>query len=135
MDMAHATALVWEAGDAITKAETFQKATDALTENRLPVLSWMSISILQGPPTSTGEPTVTMRTKGLAPFAGREIEFAPSTWAPMQMADRVIGTALYLMQRGPVIKDGDTLGQTHAEVIKAHFQANGSLIVLEAKAA
>lgn len=78
-------------------------------------MSWMSLAIGQGPPTATGETTVTMRTKGVAPFAGREIEFAPSTWPPMQVADRVIGTALYLMQRGPVFKDGDTLGANERE--------------------
>lgn len=131
--MTNATALVWEAGDALTKAEAFQQAADALASKQLPVLSWMSLAIGQGPPTGTGEPTVMMRTKGVAPFAGREIEFAPSTWPPMQVADRVVGTALYLMQRGPVIKDGDTLGQTNSEMIKVRLGANGQLIVLEAR--
>ena len=131
MDMTNATSLVWEAGDAITKAETFQQATDALAEKQLPVLSWMSLAIGQGPPTATGAPTVIMRTRGVAPFAGREIEFAPSTWPPAQMADRVIGTALYLMQRGPVVKDGDTLGNTSSERITVHLEGETVRLQLE----
>lgn len=72
-------------------------------------------------------------TKGLAPFAGREIEFAPSTWAPMQMAGRVIGTALYLMQHGPVIKDGDTLGASERERLNVRvFQDSNEFVLMRA---
>ena len=76
-------------------------------------------------PTEKGEPTLAAVTKGLQAFVGREIEFQPSTLPPVTIADRVIGTSLYLLSRGPVLQDGNTLGVSAQERIRVVFAKQG----------
>ncbi len=124
MDLTRPISVVWTTGDALSEASEFQKAADSVAARQLPVLTWLSLIILAGPPLSDGRPTVAMATTGLLPFVGLEIEFEPTVWPPVQVADRVLGTAQYLMARGMVVKDGDTLGATEVEKIDVRF-ANG----------
>lgn len=125
MDLGPATAVIWTNGDALSQVSTFQRSADALVNRELPVLAWMSLAILQGPPSRLRKPTVATYTTGLAPFIGREIEFEPTTWPATEVAQRVLGTAQYLMGRGLVIKDGDTLGVDASEKIRARYLDQG----------
>lgn len=56
-------------------------------------------------------------TLGLGPFVGREVEHPPTGEPPGAVYERVLNLCLYLMRAGPVIKDGDTIGQTAAQRI------------------
>jgi hypothetical protein len=56
-------------------------------------------------------------TLGLAPFVGREVEHPPTGEPPGPVYERALNLCLYLMRAGPVIKDGDTVGQTEAQRI------------------
>jgi Domain of unknown function (DUF4261) len=127
-ELAPAIAVVWTNGNALTEAKEFQSAARNLADRKLPVLAWMSVAVFDGPPAKTGARTTAMYTTGLAPFVGREIEFLPSTWPPTQIADRAIGTAQYLMERGPVIKDGETLGTSRCEKVRISLVAAGLCI-------
>ncbi|MGY0572752.1 DUF4261 domain-containing protein [Bradyrhizobium sp. RDM12] len=60
-------------------------------------------------------------TMGLSAFAGREIEFETDKLALPVMIDRVAGLAVYLIEHGAVIKDGDTFGRDEHERITARF--------------
>jgi len=122
MDLTRPIGVVWTTGDALSEASEFQQAAESVAARQLPVLTWLSLTILAGPPASDGRPTVAMATTGLLPFVGREIEFEPTVWPPVQVADRVLGTAQYLMARGMVVKDGDTLGATEAERIHVRLK-------------
>ena len=49
-------------------------------------------------------------TKGLAAFVGREIEFEAAKLDLRAVIDNVAGLAVYLVEHGAVIKDGDVFG-------------------------
>ena len=51
-------------------------------------------------------------TLGLAPFVGREVDHPPTGEPPDAVYERALNLCLYLMRSGPVIRDGDTIGQT-----------------------
>ncbi|AXS39482.1 DUF4261 domain-containing protein [Breoghania sp. L-A4] len=51
-----------------------------------------------------------------------EIEFLPAPLQPLDIAQRIYGTIGYLLVKGAVLKDGDTLGQSPSETIRVHFK-------------
>lgn len=55
---------------------------------------------------------------GLSSFVGREIELEPQDADREQALQKAAGLAIYLMQRGAVLKDGDTFGATATERIR-----------------
>jgi len=74
---------------------------------------------------------------GLSSFVGRELELEPQTLAPEEAASKAAGLAVYLLQHGPALKDGDTFGATAAERIRVrHVQSKRvpGLAVLHATA-
>lgn len=54
-------------------------------------------------------------TMGLSAFAGREIEFVTGTLPFGEMIDKVAGLAVYLVEHGNFVKDGDTFGKDERE--------------------
>ena len=65
-----------------------------------------------------------MVTTGLSAFVDREIEFQPSAKPPDLLASRLIGTIRYLLAKGPVLNDGDTLGISENERIRVRLVAS-----------
>lgn len=55
---------------------------------------------------------------GLSSFVGREIELEPQDADRDQVLQKATGLAVYLMQHGAVLKDGDTFGATATERIR-----------------
>jgi hypothetical protein len=54
---------------------------------------------------------------GLMSFVGREIELEPQNLNPPELLRKAAALAVYLMQHGPVIKDGETFGEVATERI------------------
>ena len=63
-------------------------------------------------------------TMGLSAFAGREIEFETDKLGLRIMIDRVAGLAVYLIEHGAVVKDGDTFGGDEHECMTASFRSS-----------
>ncbi|MEM9287831.1 MAG: DUF4261 domain-containing protein, partial [Pseudomonadota bacterium] len=59
------------------------------------------------------------------PFVGREIEFRPEPLPPADIFQRVSGMALYLMQQGLVVEDGDSVGANETEIIRVRYADQG----------
>jgi hypothetical protein len=55
---------------------------------------------------------------GLSSFVGREIELEPQDADRARALQKAAGLAVYLMQHGAVLKDGDTFGATATELIR-----------------
>ena len=76
-------------------------------------------------------------TFGLMSFVGRELEFEPRDITPAEAMQKAAGLAVYLMQNGPVLKDGETFGATPTErILVRHAQSKRipGLAVLHATA-
>lgn len=56
-------------------------------------------------------------TVGLSAFVEREIEFETSRLTIAAMIEKVCSIAVYLIEHGPVLKDGDTIGEDAQERI------------------
>ena len=57
-------------------------------------------------------------TNGLAALGLMELEAARATEPPSELRKRFEAVARYLLENGPVIKDGDTLGESEQEKIR-----------------
>lgn len=108
----------WGAGDTVVEASRFVQSASAMTQGRVPADMWFQLLWLDGPRTPAHERTLAVLTTGLAPFVGREIEFLPAALPPAVIAERVLGTIVYLLMNGPVLNDGDTLGISESERIR-----------------
>lgn len=69
----------------------------------------------------TGIGAVTM---GLSAFAEREIEFETHKLTLPTLINKVDGLAVYLVEHGLVVKDGDTFGRDSRERFSARYQAS-----------
>lgn len=75
-------------------------------------------------------------TNGLAAFAGREIEFETDKPDLHDVVTKVGGLAAYLIEHGPVLRDGDTLGASASERLTVRHATSSrfaGLAVLHAK--
>lgn len=63
-------------------------------------------------------------TMGLAPFAEREIEFETTKLPLSVMMDRVGGLAIYLIEHGKLVKDGDTVGADEQERFRVRYKTS-----------
>jgi hypothetical protein len=60
-------------------------------------------------------------TQGLAPFVDRELEFTAPAPQLRALLDRAFGLSTYLIQNGPVLKDGSSFGVSETERISVRF--------------
>ena len=56
-------------------------------------------------------------TSGLSVFAGREIEVESASLDLATAVQRAANLAVYLVENGTMVRDGDTIGSTEAERI------------------
>ena len=80
------------------------------------------------------EPGIGAVTMGLSTFAGREIEFETSRLTLAALIEKVVGLAVYLIEHGRVLRDGDTFGGDVHERIAVRYknsdQFNGMPVFL-----
>ncbi len=126
-DIAPALGVYWCSGDVVTKPEHFQEGAAGFFAGRPPVDNWLQLRFFRGN-AENGRPAVGMMTTGLMPFVGREIEFPPAELHPSVVAQRVIGTAHYLLANGPVVDHGHTIGISNAEAIRVRHRDRGRYI-------
>ncbi|MDD1535222.1 hypothetical protein C7U89_18370 [Bradyrhizobium sp. WBOS4] len=61
-------------------------------------------------------------TVGLSAFVDREIEFVTARLTLSALFDKVAGLAVYLIEHGSVVKDGDTIGASASERIRVRHK-------------
>ena len=116
LDLVPALGVYWSGGDAVSPPEKFARSV-ADIDRQLPLEIWLQLGFYTAEPLINGQQPVGLITTGLAPFIGREIDFVPTNASPVMVAQRVIGTASYLLVQGVVFKDGETLGISKTERI------------------
>jgi hypothetical protein len=119
------TAVIWATGATITQPERFINSAKSLELRQLPTDIWVGLTWLDGMPTAKRKKTLAVLTTGLMPFVSREIEFMPSTLAPPVIADRILGASQLLIIKGPILREGETLGISNNERIRAHLADRG----------
>ncbi|MDE5443760.1 DUF4261 domain-containing protein [Bradyrhizobium sp. CSA207] len=61
-------------------------------------------------------------TMGLSAFVGREVQFETGKLTLPALIDKVAGFAVYLIEHGNVVKDGDTIGVDENERFAVHYK-------------
>jgi hypothetical protein len=124
--LTNATGVVFNPALTAFPAQDFHDMAVELAQKRMiPEMLWVSLDFIRGEKTASGKPKIGISTTGLLPFIGREIEFMPVAWPPGQVAQRVLSLAQYLILNGPVINNGDTVGNTPSEELQVFYRAEG----------
>lgn len=118
-------AVVFTEAQAIARGGEIEKMAKGFVRGQIPDMLWTTLSFMRGPQTADGRPTAAALTTGLLPFLGWEIEFQPMPLQPAEIAERLIGLCRYLIDKGPIINDGETVGLTEKEKIRARYAAMG----------
>ncbi|MEQ1613592.1 MAG: DUF4261 domain-containing protein [Hyphomicrobiaceae bacterium] len=109
-----AMAVIWNPADAVWQSEVFLKAVDATPPGQLP--HSIAIAVRVGNDTENlradGSPMNFGITNGLAEFGLMEIEVRGYPGYSIDMCATMINLASYLVDNGPVIGDGHTIGAT-----------------------
>lgn len=64
---------------------------------------------------------IVTRTRGVALFAGREVEHPPTQDDQRTVLRRVMQLAKWLIDRGPVVGDGDVIGNDEPHFVRAYY--------------
>ena len=107
----NAIGVIWDAADAVWQADTFRNEVDGVGDG-LPLAMCVSVKLGRDTqfPKSDGSPALLAMTFGLAAFGLMEIEVRGFEGEERDLIPLLLNIAGYLIENGPVIADGDTLG-------------------------
>ncbi len=112
-----ALGIYWAAGALVNSNEIFMGFNEGISRKFLPLYNWIDFRVNQNE-----DATLTLFTTGLKQFDLMEIEVINSNLSPKDLITRVFNIAHYLLENGPVLKDGDTLSMTKTEKVKIQFE-------------
>jgi hypothetical protein len=119
------------AGTLVHSSVTFLEHAAEMSEECLPLYLWVDFRVMA----DEGD-TVTLFTTGMEALGFREMEIVQSQIEPAELVDLVFNFAHYLLDNGPVIADGDTIGMSETQEIKIRhvpsiFEERGNVCRLE----
>jgi hypothetical protein len=111
-----ALGVYWPAGGLVTSAEMFEAFCLQMLPDSLPLYIWVDFQIEEH---SAGK--TFGHTTGLAQFGLMEIETVTSHEDPKALRERLFGLAVYLIDHGTVIKNGDIIDEGEQGRIKVVY--------------
>lgn len=112
LDACDGIAVYWGSGSITVPRDQFVDFAEDADADDLPLFLWCRFQVTQ-----SDEGRVGLYTLGLRQFGLMEIEVDESSKDPKELLEFVFNVAHYLVQNGPVIKDGDTVGGSAEERI------------------
>jgi hypothetical protein len=107
----------WGNACVANSREVFESFCENISEEDLPVPVWLRFQLLRE---SEGE--IGLYTLGMSQFGLMEIEVDDCQMKPMDLVEFVSNMALYLIRSGPVIADGNTIGNSPDERIRVRHR-------------
>lgn len=107
-----AFAVYWGAGSVVTPKKVFCDFADEATIDLLPLYAWIDFRCF---PVEGG---CGVFTHGMGSLGFMEIEVTRSTLPPEDTVGFVYNVAHYLLDRGPVLQHGNTIGMSATQKIK-----------------
>jgi hypothetical protein len=114
----------WSAAEMVWPASVFREAAAELMKGRVPIEAWLHLGFMRVRADSRPN-AIACITTGLQPFIGREIEVWPTTLEPAQIAERLYGLGRYLIDKGQILKDGETVGISQTEKFRVALAPQG----------
>lgn len=104
-----------EAG-VLAKKEVFRDMAAESLRTSLPTELWIDCVVAKD-----GEQKSQGYTKGLAALGHPELEAKGIPEPPQRLHKRLVGVARYLVENGPIIQEGDAIGESAGEHIRVAF--------------
>ena len=108
-----AIGVYWRAGGLVLPKEMFIGMSSESSLEYLPLLLWIDFRCLQ-----EKQDVFSLVTTGMQSLGLMELEVQNSRLTPSQLVDKAYDLAHYLLDNGPVLKDGDTFGISADERIR-----------------
>lgn len=126
-----AVGVYWGAGAVVQSTQIFLDLAAEANRSMLPLHLWMSFRV-----GAAGSGGVAGYTVGLRAFDQMELEVLQCGYSPADLVDRLFNCAHYLLDKGPVLLDGHTIGLSAEERIEvrhlpSHFGQPGKVIQLQ----
>ena len=109
---APAVGIYWGAATQVHEVKAFVDEADTASREQLPLYLWLRFGLV-----GQDDGTTTLHTTGLAELGHMELEFPHSSFDPQTLVDRAFNIAHYLLDHGPVLAHGHTIGISAAERI------------------
>ncbi|MCA8998046.1 MAG: DUF4261 domain-containing protein, partial [Planctomycetaceae bacterium] len=106
----------WGNATLVLPKKTFVDVATGTLPDELPLLLWVDFRI--GP---DSEKTSAGFTAGMRALGHMDLETEHATESPRDLYERLVSLADYVLTNGPVIKDGDTVGQDAHEKIRVVY--------------
>lgn len=103
IEESNAVAAYW--GVNLQPRDVFLKGSANMSRSQIPTILWINYRLSRE---QSGNFTISSR--GLENFGLMEIEAKDAPMPGRELFDLILGTSYYLITKGPVIKDGDTIG-------------------------
>ncbi len=112
----------WGAASLVNSGEAFLEEAREMSREYLPLYLWVRFGLVRN--RGKKGDTFTLYTQGVDQFDSMEVEFPQSTLDPEALIDRAFNVVHHLLDHGPVLKDGDTIGLTTHERFLVSHQAS-----------
>ncbi len=109
--------IYWPDGGLVHAPATFRTLASEMRRDRLPLYLWINFRLGRNP-----DGTLFGFTTGLAAFEHMELEVSRCDWTPETLVDRLYNVAHYLLDHGPVLLDGQTIGLSAEEQIAIEYR-------------
>jgi hypothetical protein len=109
-DVAQALGIYLRGARQVHKVEDFVSEAQTATREQLPLYLWVRFSISE-----ESDATLTLATSGMVAFELMEVEFPHCSLDAQTLMDRAFNIAHYLLERGPVLAHGHTIGISATE--------------------
>lgn len=115
----HSLGVYWPSGTLVQSIPFFLESTRNISPDCIPLELWIEFRLQMHP---SGMCNVI--TTGMDVFGHREIEVINSKRKPQDVLKFIINLVAYLFENGPVIKEGDTVGEDAGQKITVEFTAS-----------
>jgi Domain of unknown function (DUF4261) len=116
-----ALAVYWDTSIALMRNDSIAGLIARLKESLPPLDLWVTYSPWVDPKTNE----IGLFSFGLKGFVGYEIEMAPRKESLGEVLQRAIALTGYLLEKGPVLRDGNTIGYSETEKLRVKFADDG----------
>ncbi len=108
-----AAGVYWGEGPVVNAPDDFVEEAKRTSRERLPLYLWLAFHLTRNP-----DGTFTLATSGMKAFGFMEMEVVASREKAATLVDRAFNFTHYLLDHGPVLKDGDTIGLSADERLR-----------------
>ncbi|WP_161604246.1 DUF4261 domain-containing protein [Roseiconus nitratireducens] len=128
-----AVGVLWNRHGLKISSENFRGIVDSLDPGAIPSSLWIGIEIVPG---QDQDAATSAFTTGMDAFDLMEVEAVGAPEPPEELFLRIDSVCQYLLENGPVLRHGDTLGETEHERIRvlhanSAFGREGKVIQLK----